>query len=698
MRPGEMVEFDKVSKLLVAALATAVAVLVAARLAASGDVSLTVWGDRDLWRALSAPYHWPLFGPESNGGARSPGGAFYLLLAAILAVGRNVAMVNIGVVLLFAASILLIGVFFARRVSSLAGALIAAALAGSVVLGWTLGVWNPGFILIFATAATVFGYAFLAGGGALPLGLAAAALAIGMQIHLQIIQVAVGLILATVIYRPALNWRHAVALFLGLAIPFLPNILSGEARLLETAAALPGDAVNNYVFWEVARLWSKAELFTDLFGGAAGEFASHGPLVWAPLLASDLLALLLAAGAAIATIWPRRKAFGGAPVGLFALILLVTAMTALVSDLLPRHMVAVTPAAAALVGLAGERLSVALSRRGPVAQAGAAVLCVLFALRPLAAGFAGFAPTPFQMDSLAAQSEIAAALKPAFYADRDAFEAHVAEFRLVNSRHWRVASNGILNHMSFLYETFPATKAGANREDCLAVVAKTDADGDLRKGLTASPSLAGLGAIFREPEAESAHFLYFPYTTRDGNCLKTFPNGYIPTAFEAAHLTADAAAAAKVGDGEAMFAVSQPGRRDPIGVEIRREGSGYVATLHGRLLRGYTGLYFRSIVAPVVCFAGDSQVHPVRFDNVTVGSPQRAALAPWRSPTFALPDGRYRVWLIGSDGRQPIAIRDALGELSVPAMEAAAPSPGVAEPPPQACFGDDRPAISGGDR
>jgi hypothetical protein len=686
------------NKVLVAVLVTAVAVLVVARLVASGDVSLTVWGDRDLWRALSVPDSWPLFGPESNGGTRSPGGAFYLLLAAILAVGRNVVAVNIGVVLLFAASVLLIGVFFAHRISSLAGALIAAALAGSVTLGHALGVWNPGFILIFATAATVFGYAFLADGRALHLGLATAALAIGMQIHLQIAQVALGLILATVIYRPRLTWRHAVAVVLGLALPYLPNILSGNARLLQTAASLPGDAINNYVFWEVARLWPKAELFADLFGGAAAEFADRGPWVRVPLLAGDLLALLLAAGAAIATVRSPRKAFDGAPVGLFLLILLVTAMTALVSDLLARHMVAVTPAAAALVGLAAERLVVGLSRRGPVAQAGAAVLCGLFALRPLLAGIAGFAPVPFQLGSVAAQSEIAVTLKPAFYADRDGFEAHVAEFLLVAPHRWLVASNGIPNHMSFLYQALPATNAGANREDCLAVVAKTDADGDLRNGLTASPSLAGLDAIFGELAAESAHFLYFPYTTRDGNCLKTFPNGYIPTAFEAAHLAADAPAAAKVMDGEVVFAVSQPGHRDPIGIEIRREGPGYVAVLHGRLLRGYTGLYFRSIIAPVLCFAGEQRVHPVRFGTVTVGSPQRAALAPWRSPTFPLPDGRYRVWLIGSDGRQPIAIRDVLGELSVPAMDAAAPSLGTLQPPPAECFGNDRPAIRGADR
>lgn len=686
------------NRILVAMLVTAVAVLVVARLLASGDTFLNVWGDRDLCRALAVPDHWPLLGPESNGGLRGPGGAFYLLLAAILAVGRDVVTVNVCVVLLFAASVLLIGVFFARSVSPLAGALVAAALAGSVTVGETLGVWNPGFILIFATAATVFGYSFLAGGRALPLGLATAALAIGMQIHLQITQVALGLILAIAIYRPRLTWRHAIAVFLGLALPYLPNIVSGSVRLLETAASLPGNAVTNYVFWDPARLWPKAELFAKLFGGSAAEFSARGAWLWIPLLATDLLALLLAAGAAIATVWPPRKVFGGAPVGLFPLMLLVTAVTALFSDLLVRHMMAVTPAAAALIGLGAERLVVGLSRRGPIACAGATALCGLLALRPLLTGIAGFAPVPFLVGSVAAQSEIAATLKPAFYADRDAFEAHVAEFDRTASRRWLVASNGIGNHMSFLYQTLPVTNAGANRADCMAIVPKTAADGDLRKGLTESPSLAGLGATFGEPAAESAHFIYLPYTTRDGNCLKTFPNGYIPTTFEAAHLAADAPATAQLTDSGVVFAVPQPGHRDPTGVEIRREGSGYVAVLHGRLLRGYTGLYFRSIVAPVLCFAGEQRVHPVRFGNISVGSPARATLAPWRSPAFSLPDGRYRIWLIGSDGRQPISIRDAVGELSIPAMNAAPPPAGASEPPPAECFAKRGPAIRGGDR
>ena len=196
-------------------------------------------------------------------------------------------------------------------------------------------------------------------------------------------------------------------------------------------------------------------------------------------------------------------------------------------------MVAITPAAAALVGLAAERAAVGLSRRGPLARTGAVALCGLFALRPLAVGIAGFAPVPFNAESVAAQTEIAAALKPTFYADRDAFEAHVAEFNL--RARARVASGLQRPHVVRLRDP-PGAGARVDREECLAMVAKSDVDGDPREGLAASPSLAGLGAVFREPAVESRHFLYFPYATRDGNCLKTFPNAYVPTAFEAAHL------------------------------------------------------------------------------------------------------------------------------------------------------------------
>ena len=676
---------------LAAGLGAATVALIVARLALPGDIYVNVWGDRDLWRALSVPDHWPLLGPESNGGIRTPGGAFYLILWVILAISHNVTTINAVVVLSYAASVLVIGIFFARRISPLAGALIAASLASSVIVGEILGVWNPGFVLIFATAATVFGYSFLADGRPLTLALATAALAIGMQVHLQITQVALGLILATVIYRRRLTWQHAVAIVVGLVVPYLPNLLLGSASLLRTASSLPNNAISNYVFWDVARLPSKVNLFAKLFGGTASEYAIHGSAWRISLIVSDLTMLLLATGGIFAMLRSPRKYFSGPPSGFLVLILLVNVGTLLISDLQVRHMVAATPAAAALIGLAAERAVIYLERGGPVAHFAAAIFCGLFAIRLVPPIIAGLAPHPFRMASVAAQSEIVAALKPTIYVDRDAFDAHVAEFTRNAPHHWLVVSNGIPNHMSFLYQTFPAAKVGVNRENCMAIVAKSDAGGDLRNDLAASPSLAGLGATVGETVIESAHFLYVPYNTRDGNCLKTFPNGYIPTDFETAYLAANSPAAAQAINGGVVFVVPQPSQRDPIGIELRRENSNYVAIMHGRLLRGYTGLYFYSIIAPSLCFAGEQNVHVVRFSNVAIGSPQRTTLAPWRSPIFALPDGRYQMWLIGTEMSQPTAIRRVIGDLHIPDMVATVQSPAATQPPAE-CFARNRPA------
>ena len=554
-----------------------------------------------------------------------------------------------------------------------------------------MGIWNPGFILIFATAATVFGYSFLADGRPLTLGLATAALAIGMQVHLQITQVALGLILATVIYRRRLTWQHAAAVVVGLVVPYLPNILLGSASLLRTASSLPGNAINNYVFWDVARLSSKTSLFAELFGGTATEYANRSSVWQIPLIISDLTMLLLTAGGIFATVRSPRNYFSGPPNGFLALILLVNVGTLLISDLQVRHLVAVTPAAAALIGLAAERVVVYLERRGLVAHVAAVALCGLVAIRLVPPIIAGFAAHPFRMASVAAQSEIATALKPALYVDREGFEAHVAEFTRNAPHHWLVVSNGIPNHMSYLYQTFPAAEVGVNRQNCIAIVAKSDADGDLRNDLAASPSLAGLGATIGDTVIESTHFLYVPYNTRDGNCLKTFPNGYIPTDFETAYLAANSFAAAKAIKGGVVFIVPQLGHRDPIGIELRHENSGYVAIIHGRLLRGYTGLYFYSIIAPSLCFAGEQNVHVVRFSNVTIGSPQRTTLAPWRSPIFALPVGHYQVWLIGTEMIQPTAIRRVIGNLHIPDLAASVQNPAATQPPAE-CFARNRPA------
>ena len=90
---------------LVVLLLIGVAVALAGRLYSVGNTELTVWGDRDLWRALEAFRHWPVLGPETNGGVRTPGGAFYLLLAGFLAIHPAVVAANVGVGVMFLSNV-----------------------------------------------------------------------------------------------------------------------------------------------------------------------------------------------------------------------------------------------------------------------------------------------------------------------------------------------------------------------------------------------------------------------------------------------------------------------------------------------------------------------------------------------------------------------------------------------------------------
>lgn len=672
---------------LVVLLLAGVVMAVAGRLYTIGNTELTVWGDRDLWRGLEALHHWPVLGPETNGGVRTPGGVFYLLLAGLFAAHPGIVTANIGVVLLFAASALVLGVVFAREVSPLAGALVAAAFAGSGLLFDNLGVWNPGYLDLFAVVATVAGYYFVRYGRATALGVATAALALGMQVHMQIVELALGLAVAVVLFRPRLRWRHALAFALGLVIPYLPALLVAGARVLLTAVTVPGDAVNAYVYLEIDPL-QKAMLLFDLLGGSAPTFAqvAAGRLPWATmaLAVADLLTAGLVLLFLLRLLPGRLHSARPAAFAIFAVITVVYLAISLVAFVNPRHMVAVVPAVTAMIGLAAEELVGRLRRAGWPGRGVGIVLCIMIAMRPALLGASQLLPQGFSITSTVAQQEVARALKAGFYPDHTDFEAHAALFWRGPDERWQLQQGGLANRMAFIYRTAPVPPAPRPSNACMAIVDRTEIKGDPRPGLAASPALAGLGAVFAPPAATSPHFVYFPYTTRDGNCLKTFANAYIPTAFETAYLPPDASAGAASKDGEAIFVTPQPGHRFPLGVVFRGDAGRYVAVLHGRLLRGYTGLYFRTIVAPALCLVDANHATVVSFGRVTVGSPQRGTLAPWRSPHFGLTDGTYDVWLTGRDGRQPLTVDRHLGRLTVPALGAAPPDDPAA-PAPTSC-------------
>lgn len=673
---------------LVVLLLGSAAMAIAGRLCAVGNTELTVWGDRDLWRALEAFRHWPVLGPETNGGAQTPGGAFYLLLAGFLAVHPGVVAANVGVVILFTASTLLLWTAFAREVSPLAGALVAAAFAGSGLLNDDLGVWNPGYLDLFAVVATIAGYRFIRYGRPAALGLATAALALGMQIHLQIAGLALGLAIAIAIFRPRLGWRHAAAFALGLVVPYLPALLSNGVRMALAAVAVPGDAVTAYVFLDIDPL-RKAALLYDLLGGSSDSFvrvaAGRLPQAAALLAVADLLTAALALAFLFRLLPSRLRSARPAAVGVFAIMTLAYLAVTLVSDVNARHLVAVVPAVAVMIGLSAEEIVAHLRYSGWPGTVAVCVICALVAARPALLGASQLLDQDFSITSTRAQQEIAAVLKAGFYPDRESFEDHAALFWRGPDGRWQMLQGGVNNRMAFIYRTTAVPPVATGRNDCVAIVRKADITGDPRPELAASPAQAGFAPVFAAAAAESTHFVYFPYTGRDGNCLKTFANAYIPTAFETAHLPPEAAAAATASGGDAVFVVPQPGHRFPLGVEIRREGGSYVAVLQGRLLRGYTGLYFRTIVAPTLCLVADGGLTVVSFGGVTVGSPQRGTLAPWRSPRFDLAARSYQLWLTGRDGRQPLNVDLHLGGLTVPGLTVSPPPKGAAAPAPAGC-------------
>lgn len=621
--------------LLALLFVTAAFLIHLSRFLAVGDTDLTVWGDRDLWRALEVARQWPVLGPETNGGLRTPGGAFYLMLAASQALAPGYLSAHVLLLALFALAMLALGLTLGRDVSPLAGALAAAAFAGSGLLWQAVRIWNPGYVLFFATLLCLGVYRFLRSGRAAPLGLATASLAMGLQIHMQIAQLAAGLLVALLLARPKLTWRLGGIALLGFVLPYLPTLSANSLDFLAMAAAMPAEAVTTYGSLDFDWL-QKLSLVYEVFGGTGSALGSPGP--WGLALdGADLLAIGLGGlGLALAgrEAWRRRRLPAE---GIFAVAVLVYLAIAMVAFVNLRHMVAVLPAAAAVIGLAGDRLLRRLLARGPLLKTIAALLVLLLLARPLALALSGLLrPAPFSPETAAAQQEIAATLKPTFYGGHEGFEAHAALFQRNARGNWLLVQGGIADHMAFIYRTTPAAAIAADRDDCVAILPRAGVVGDPRPQL--APALRGITPRFTGTSLESEHFLFFPYSTEDGNCLKTFPNAYIPAGSE--------------GD---------------LGVDVEPLGDGrYRAVLVGRSLRGYTGLPFRALSSAVLCLAGPGGTVTQALARLTVGSPLAGTLAPWRSPGFTLAGGRYHLWLTAFDERKGSAIELPLGGLSLP--------------------------------
>tara|TARA_B100000674_G_scaffold498875_1_gene540119 strand:- start:913 stop:2964 length:2052 start_codon:yes stop_codon:yes gene_type:complete len=662
------------------------------RLTNLDNFSLTVWGDRDLWRGLAclSTDVLPSRGPETNSGYRPLGGFFYMMLAALLSVWSSVKVANLAVTGLYLISILLVAGFLWREVSLRTGAIAALALTGAGLVKSTLGVWNPGFIIVFASAVVVFSHVFVKTGRSRYLGLAVLFSMLGSQIHMQITVLVATLPLIMMVYRIRPRWSHLFAVSGSVVIAYGPSLISAGASLLGSGDnAGSGELWTNleqYIRTDPALLLERLRVVGGNFFAAAGgsamalknallgryEFVYW--LLWVP----DALATVAAAWA-VFVFWPRRgEDVVNAPrgVGVYSVFVVVYFVVFAFADVNFRHFVAIVPAVAALVALGVERYLDYLKRSNPVITSAVGAIIVITALsgRSLISGGVDFGASGFNPSSFLAQDEIARHVKARYFADYETFESRSSLFVLDGDR-VRFLPPNIGNRMAtaFSLAAVNNTVVQPAARKCLLILAKPGGQSiDIEDLIGAvKRQLQSINAIVdHKGSSVSSQFLYVTYKTVDGSCLKSFPNPYIETRFETRFLAPLAFAfptttiAFEEMQRRVVFVIPSPTTPFPWGVEMAPADVGFRLIVHGRRLRGHTGLAQLKLKDLSVQFDGGTVSRRITFGENAIGDMSAGILAPWASEPFNLHDGVYRVRLsaAASPGGQ---IKMVLGTVEV---------------------------------
>lgn len=229
--------------LLALALAAAVALLCAA----APYYQYSIWADRDFVRADVGWGDLPVTGTEMNGtfGARTPGGAYYILLHLLLATGGGPAAVRMGMIALLLVCAAAIA-FQAVRLWGWRAALVAAALPLTVptFINQFRVLWNPSFSMSLDGLVCV-GLLALTRGRRYGAALLAVSLAVAVQVHLSALALGVAALVAAIPCARGVTWRQGlVAAVLGLAL-FLPYALhDGAQGWQDFRAILHGDGLS----------------------------------------------------------------------------------------------------------------------------------------------------------------------------------------------------------------------------------------------------------------------------------------------------------------------------------------------------------------------------------------------------------------------------------------------------------------------
>lgn len=372
----------------VAYVLIALTAFVAAHRLIAGDFAYVIWSDRDLVRSAVPFLQLPTMGAElSYGtGARIPGGAYHTLLwlaEALTSGPRGVWRVQVGLDTLAAA---LLGWGVGRRFGWLAGAVAAASmLAADSDTATQERLWNPAWLPLFAALATVAWLRVVADKDARALVVWGAAIALAGQMHVSALLLAVAMLPGVLAARAPHTGRWLAAALVGAVSTYAPYLVDEATHgwpntLLLLRAEQITDAAT--LVSVDARPWTTAwdTLLTLAGAGSLWDLARHLGLlaIWVGAVAP-----VLTAGVLI-DLGRRRPSTSDARVlvltGLTGALVIETALFARAryfamgtSDT-TRYLLALTPLAAALVGVAGATAVQAAQRWGRVAVPLTAVL------------------------------------------------------------------------------------------------------------------------------------------------------------------------------------------------------------------------------------------------------------------------------------------------------------------------------------
>lgn len=597
----------------------------------------------------------------------------------------DIRAANAAVTVLYCIAIIIPSTIVWREVSPIAGVVTALALTGSGLAKSAILVWNPGFIIVFASAFVVCTYFLVKNGNSVYLGIMTLAAALGSQIHMQILILVAALPLILFFYRVQFKWTYILAISLGLLVAFLPSMFletnlisntdsSGSMRsnISQYASLDPGRSLNR-----LKTLWTS---FVDATGGSYrhlgslfnGKYGVLKGILWiADFIAiSSLFLALLYYRPAI-----RRRTQVDRPMGVFILFSCTYFVVFAFADANFRHFLASLPALSILVALGATKLYRLFTKflSLKMSKAFSAVLIGFLGARSLITGGVDFGSVTFAADSYQAQNEIAKHIKRQHLVDYETFERTASLFK-VTSNGMEFVPHSIGGRMASVFNLATTNAlAGRTSLNCLAILPKSVSNQsnssetikEVEKTLRTTFGTVAMGAT-----SMSDRFFYINYQTKSRNCLKTFSNPYIPTAFEKKYLQSstlgkrEKLSAQKISPTRSILIFK--GLNSPFlwSLDFIKSGASINLTLHGRAFRGHSGLAQQELSDLKVAFKGNDQEYVFDFNATTIGSRQNGTLAPWNSGETLVPDGNYTLLLSAQNRGQKNLILE-LGTITV---------------------------------